>query len=581
MAKKVISGKQVTCANCGWSWSTNDSAPSDKYVCHTCGKDNENATMKNGGWLDAYPEAENGIEGTMGGLTDKGFNYNGAWGGTMQMGGFLPPISLPVSNFLTKGISKVANMLFPDSPDDAEKNLYVLPETINIKDPRKIRKTTGKTINPNVDLVSGEYETGLINEALEAAKEYGLSKEDAWNLAAIGFQESGWGKTDDNIGHIKGRIGEGDTENLFINAYLNKMKEADRLKITDPELRLQVYNGLGVIKPETEQDYHKFKMKKIYGVPVPTTGLSMKKNPLYGRQVIDIRDNVLRKNPEVVKYIESIYGEEPIPQKAMGGSIPGSVGFTYARTNSPAPSNGKYAKKTKASAENGQEMKYYQEGLDWKPKNISQNGSAIPNWTSDLSTRLLNAASTYGGSAIGDAVKGVSPRAADWLNENSMGFIPYTTDEQLNATRAGNPDRGLNTALQASEAIENILAGKLIGAGLGKVKTVATKGIKKINTTLTKKFSDIPKQKNGGWLDSYEEGGVIEDDRGQWAHPGEITKINSNQITMQGVYQDLLGISNTGDVKYMKPGGNYKFKGNSVTEVPVDKINNWLDKYEI
>ena len=43
-------------------------------------------------WLDKYdaPQAQNGIEGTMGGLTDVGFNYNGAWGGTMQMGGVLP-----------------------------------------------------------------------------------------------------------------------------------------------------------------------------------------------------------------------------------------------------------------------------------------------------------------------------------------------------------------------------------------------------------------------------------------------------------------------------------------------------------
>jgi len=43
-------------------------------------------------------------------------------------------------------------------------------------------------------------------------------------------------------------------------------------------------------------------------------------------------------------------------QFAMGGSLPGSVGFMYARTNDPAPSEGKYAKKTKASAQNGTEL---------------------------------------------------------------------------------------------------------------------------------------------------------------------------------------------------------------------------------
>ena len=79
---------KITCT-CGHSWNKSDSSKKDATVCHICGKNN----MKDGGWLDAYddvPQAENGIEGTMGGLTDVGFNYNGAWGGTMQMGGAMP-----------------------------------------------------------------------------------------------------------------------------------------------------------------------------------------------------------------------------------------------------------------------------------------------------------------------------------------------------------------------------------------------------------------------------------------------------------------------------------------------------------
>jgi hypothetical protein len=65
------------------------------------------------------------------------------------------------------------------------------------------------------------------------------------------------------------------------------------------------------------------------------------------------------------------------PSMQMGGSMPGAVGFTYARTINPAPSKGKYAKKTMASAQNGGEMKFYQEGLDWNPKNISMNGKKM------------------------------------------------------------------------------------------------------------------------------------------------------------------------------------------------------------
>ena len=85
-------------------------------------------------------------------------------------------------------------------------------------------------------------------------------------------------------------------------------------------------------------------------------------------------------------------------------------------------------------------------------------------------------------------------------------------------------------------------------------------------------FGDLLKNKNrnGGWLSKYENGGVIEDDRGQWAHPGKITKINSNKITMKGVNYPVLGISDTGDKKMMQPGvENYTYDGSSVTEYPM------------
>ena len=72
-------------------------------------------------------------------------------------------------------------------------------------------------------------------------------------------------------------------------------------------------------------------------------------------------------------------------------------------------------------------------------------------------------------------------------------------------------------------------------------------------------------------LEQKREGGIIKDDRGQWKYPGQITEIGSNQITMQGVPYDVLGISDEGDTKLMKPGKNYKFKGKKVTEFPMAK----------
>jgi hypothetical protein len=197
------------------------------------------------------------------------------------------------------------------------------PKRLSIRDPRKIMMTTGKPLRPNSDLVSGEYDSEQLGNLLTEAKRRNMSYNDMMNLAAMGFQETKWGKSDDNIGHTKGDFGpEQDSYSSFINAYNTKMKDADRLKIKDEATRLQVYNGLGKIFPSTEADYHGFKMKKIYGVEVPRGGIDLRKNPLYGKQVMDIRDNVLKRNPEFMRYMDSTY-RAPMPEEefANGGPI--------------------------------------------------------------------------------------------------------------------------------------------------------------------------------------------------------------------------------------------------------------------
>ena len=67
----------------------------------------------------------------------------------------------------------------------------------------------------------------------------------------------------------------------------------------------------------------------------------------------------------------------------------------------------------------------------------------------------------------------------------------------------------------------------------------------------------------------YAEGGVITDPMGQWAHPGSITRIPSNNITMRGVDYPVLGVSDSGHKQMMYPGQDYKFHGKSVTEYPI------------
>jgi hypothetical protein len=102
----------------------------------------------------------------------------------------------------------------------------------------------------------------------------------------------------------------------------------------------------------------------------------------------------------------------------------------------------------------------------------------------------------------------------------------------------------------------------------------------------------MPMAQNGGKMSYYqngldfepkgmgENGYVIKDDMGQWAHPGEITEIGSNQITMQGVPYPVLGVSDMGDTQMMYPDEEYEFIGDSVTEYPMMKQGGQLTKLD-
>jgi hypothetical protein len=84
--------------------------------------------------------------------------------------------------------------------------------------------------------------------------------------------------------------------------------------------------------------------------------------------------------------------------------------------------------------------------------------------------------------------------------------------------------------------------------------------------------------KMGGWngmrnwlFNVYkQQGGMIEDPRGQWAHPGQNTRIPGSDITMQGVPYPVLGIGSNGQRQMMYPGQQYNFDGASyVDEYPM------------
>lgn len=175
--------------------------------------------------------------------------------------------------------------------------------TFTLKDDREKRLTTGKDIVPTRDLTTGKYNKPLVESIVKEGKAKGLKGDDLWNLVAIGLQETNLGKADDNIGHT---LGYGDRIDglQFIDAYRDKLNLARREGVTNDTLALQYYNGLGIITPDTEKNYHGYSMDSIYGVPIPEEGINMKESKLYGKEIIDKRDNILKKNEYLRSLIE-------------------------------------------------------------------------------------------------------------------------------------------------------------------------------------------------------------------------------------------------------------------------------------
>lgn len=497
---------KITCT-CGHSWNKSDSSKNDATVCHICGKNN----MKDGGWLDKYEE---------GGQVDK---YK-----------TLPEVIVKSSKKKTVFPQpKVDPAIFnnddpkwkeqPYEPSQAVKNTKAALTALQIAGNPTLRFPAG-IANAVFDagtatkyLLDSQYKNAAIDagEALvdlipmmKGMRSINISKtatptpnifsplEKAWNKGVqmlsgaanldnlqdavpSSYEQGGLvlkQKTKDNYGKKPnlndvqasmppGFVGMGNNTKGrdYSPAWGGQFQTGGFLQPNDYRLPsgIAIPNRADIISSELATSIGGEDGEPAYLIPSFKGGRRVNALEEYKKTGEHLGGpfKTWQEAEEWERDVRHPYVEKgqsiPTPIRRwgkdfeMGGSLPGSVGFTYARTQGSAPANGKYTKKTLASAQNGQEMSYYQHGLDFK-----------------------------------------------------------------------------------------------------------TKGMK-----------------NGGWLDKYDEEEIVKDDMGYWNpdNHGKVVEIGSPYITMEGVDQPLIGISDEGDKKYMTPGKNYKFKGKKVREYPVAK----------
>jgi hypothetical protein len=638
------------------------------------------------GWLDNFGKADNANdsnvslpEGFVGlGYNTKGRNYSPAWGGQFQGGGKLIPVS-PMQQITgeTPTISPTVPYLQTKDPAEFYKSWIQSPEY------ERRLKSTGYSDVPNkqrVDELSQieqvkKERLGLLENIQPL--EYDPSKRseaiiDYYDGSTINVNPSDY-KTFSKqsveaheIAHVATPTStmSNDEFGIFMGSMLplkkpivsgvqgSKEREASKEAVGDFEhlgkpweakadldaLRFMMYDkGIYDItkgKKFTESDFEKAKQ-------------SFGKERVFKR----FTDRMGKKNfVNLMNTIAKADGEEELPMAMGGMSIPGSVGFTYARTAGSAPSKGKYAKKTMASAQNGimspmllarNVLNYFYPNEEAAPTVEAAPSDYKKGLTNELLQRQAYKESTFNPAAVSPAgYKGLTQIGEGVLEDysNKKGgkkldpFNPkdavelqkFAMNDLYNASFINKPDQSDSVRIAKTLAAYNWGRGNLsnylneqkskgvdiydsydwlnnlpketsdyVNKILLQEDPSFNKNYKKASTNPKyeevtslydqKKFGgDIPSAQNGQEMKFYQngldwkpksmqDGGITKDNQGYWnpENWGKPVEIDSNDITMEGVYEPLLGVSDTGDTKLMKPGKNYKFKGKKVREYPV------------
>lgn len=206
------------------------------------------------------------------------------------------------------------------------------------------RKVSGATNLPIQKSRTGEYDYEMIANIIKAAKDEGVDPNTA---LAIGLQESGLGSQGENVGQVNWGTLKQNTEryNEYQKAVgsskedvykdarslafmLRKSAEdADKAGYTadkfDEGQRLQAYNGYGKIGANND-----IGAKQLYGIDLTKNTIDMAKTPLYGKTIVDVRDNIIKANAEIQELInahnlpdDEISGVEAIPLPSVEGKV--------------------------------------------------------------------------------------------------------------------------------------------------------------------------------------------------------------------------------------------------------------------
>jgi hypothetical protein len=219
------------------------------------------------------------------------------------------------------------------SPDNTKET------KIKIKDTRKVDAATGKLLG-EYNRMDADVDPGLVRMIVDSANKHGV---DPATALSIGLNETGLslpkvqpvgntkyaplvnsdpykranpfmvGGTDElpgkDIAEEREKNGDIDT---FFKIFNERLKTGKRLGKKDEASLIQAYNGYGKINKGT-----------LYGINTEESPIDFNENPVYGKRILDIRDNIIKNNPELMAMIAN-----PPQQKQVSTDNSGTAAKT-------------------------------------------------------------------------------------------------------------------------------------------------------------------------------------------------------------------------------------------------------------
>lgn len=169
---------------------------------------------------------------------------------------------------------------------------------VRLRDERQVEQATGSPLSDKMKF-HAEIDTQYLQQVTATARKHGV---DPYTALAINLAETGFDPEQMKNPFMLGNYNQyGDVVDESIKYMANQQKYAKKLGKKKEEDIIQAWNGYGTLKDRGN----------LYGIDTNKTPIDMNKNPIYGKRILDLRENVIKRNPDIKNIVDGVLASNP------------------------------------------------------------------------------------------------------------------------------------------------------------------------------------------------------------------------------------------------------------------------------